>query len=755
MIALSCGILASLFLGSCTTPNTRWSDGSTAILVFSKTEGYRHKSIADGRDALSALGYDAGYTVVLSEDATVFNEDQLAGFAAVVFLNTSGDVLGRAQQEAFENYIRSGGGFVGVHADADTEYDWPWFGELVGARFDIHPDIQVDEASYSGGTNGEHHPVAWYREFGGGRAFYTAMGHTKDSYQEPLFLNHLAGGLAWAIGDDNALLVMPKKSKFKREVLDFDLDEPMELDEIPGEGIVFIERRGSIKFYDFAEKETRLLAELDVFYGNEDGLLGLAVDPDYRTNHWVYLFYTAPLEQSLQRVSRFTLESGALALDSEIILLEIPTDRFCCHSGGGLEFGENRQLYIGVGDNTNPFESDGFAPIDERLERALWDAQRSAANSMDMRGKILRITVEDDGTYSIPEGNLFPRGAAQTRPEIYVMGCRNPFRFTIDSVSGDLIWGDIGPDAGRDNPARGPMGMGEFNRANTAGNWGWPYSRGDNQAYVDYDFGSEQGGEQFDPASPVNDSPNNTGIRRLPSSRASFVWYSYGVQPEFPWLGSGGVNPMVGPVFYRQNFADSVNTFPEYFEGGIFLYEWMRDWVAVGHFDKMGKKLRRVEPFMPGEEFSHPMDMMFATDGSLYLLEYGQKWNQRNLDARLNRISYFADGVLDLSRVSAGKSREHIDKPAGQRLIEASDCRGCHGIEALVNGPSYKQIAERYGVTDRDYLADKIIEGGAGAWGERHMPPHPQVPLSDVEQMVGWILSLNPANQLREHGRRH
>src|SRR5690606_4783206 len=127
--------------------------------------------------------------------------------------------------------------------------------------------------------------------------------------------------------------------------------------------------------------------------------------------------------------------------------------------------------------------SSGYAPIDEREGRALWDAQKSAANANDLRGKILRIKPEDDGTYSIPEGNLFPVGTPGTRPEIYVMGCRNPFRFSIDSEAGYLYWGDVGPDAGKGDPDRGPHGMGEFDQARKAGNWGWPYTRGNNQAY--------------------------------------------------------------------------------------------------------------------------------------------------------------------------------------------------------------------------------------------------------------------------------
>ena len=127
-----------------------------------------------------------------------------------------------------------------------------------------------------------------------------------------------------------------------------------------------------------------------------------------------------------------------LLLDSEKILLVIPTDRHCCHSGGALEFGPNGNLFIAVGDNTNPFESSGFAPTDEREGRKAWDAQRSAANTNDLRGKILRIMPKADGTYAIPEGNLFPEGTPKTRPEIYVMGNRNPFRHSIDSETGYL-----------------------------------------------------------------------------------------------------------------------------------------------------------------------------------------------------------------------------------------------------------------------------------------------------------------------------
>lgn len=213
------------------------------VLVFSKTTGYRHTSIPDGIAAIHALGAEHGFEVEATEDAGVFTDDALASFAAVVFLNTTQDVLDAAQQAAFERYIRAGGGFAGVHAAADTEYDWPWYGGLVGAYFEHHPEIQaatvrvedpahpstdglpvewvrtdewydfrssprgrvrvlatLDEASYEGGRMGEDHPIAWCHAYDGGRAWYTAMGHTAESYAEPLFRRHLLGGIRYAAG---------------------------------------------------------------------------------------------------------------------------------------------------------------------------------------------------------------------------------------------------------------------------------------------------------------------------------------------------------------------------------------------------------------------------------------------------------------------------------------------------------------------------------------------------------------------------
>ncbi|WP_430424742.1 ThuA domain-containing protein [Maribacter litoralis] len=673
------------------------------ILVFTKTAEFRHGSIASGIAAIKKLGDENDFKVTATEDADYFVEDSLKNYEAVVFLNTTGDILDAVQQADFERYIQAGGGFVGVHAATDTEYDWPWYNKLVGAYFNGHPAVQkarlnvldknhittqmfdsvwekedewynfkninedinvvleLDENSYKGGANEGQHPASWYHEYNGGKAFYTVMGHTNETFENNQFLKHLLSGIDY-VSHGGTLDYskatsdrVPPENRFVKKVLDFNLDEPMELAELPGEGILFVERRGLLKIFDFKSESTKEVAKLDVLYLNEDGLIGLAVDPNYESNNWIYLFYSAKGDNPEQHISRFTLKDGKLDVASEKLLLTIPIIRECCHSGGALEFGPNGNLFITTGDNTNPFESQGFAPIDEREGRALWDAQKSAGNTNDLRGKILRITPKDDGTYSIPEGNLFAEGTPNTKPEIYIMGLRNPFRMSVDSKTGYVYWGDVGPDAGKNGINRGPKGIGEFNQARKAGFWGWPYTRGNNIPYNDYDFTKEKSGKKFDPNNIVNNSPNNTGMQNLPPAQESLIWFSYDRSEEFPWVGVGGVNPMGGPVYHASDYPNAKdNRFPEYFENKLFVYEWMRDWIYVVTLDE-NQDYVKAEPFMPNTEFSHPMDMTFGSDGNLYVLEYGQKWNTKNLDARLSRISYISGNRKPIAKIDVDK----------------------------------------------------------------------------------------------------
>ncbi|MEY3052769.1 MAG: hypothetical protein RLY31_2554 [Bacteroidota bacterium] len=728
----------NVFIG-CTTPTP------PKVLVFSKTNGFRHASVEAGVAAVRALGASNGFMVDATEDSTRLSEEFLSDYSAVVFLNTSGDVLNSSQQADFQRFIEAGGGFVGIHGAAATEYDWRWYGRLVGAFFRDHPpvqaavlrvenpehpvtaglpgvwdhqdewynfravlpsgkvystvpsslrpvpekdslarmldnvvpaakwvddpalpflepDIQVlltlQEGSWEGGRHGNRHPVSWCHAFEGGRSFYTGLGHTVECYNDSLFLQHLLGGIRYAIGEgkpDYRLARthrIPPSDRFVRTVLASNLNEPTELTVFPDGRVLFVERRGAIKVYDPVRDTVDLVCQFPVYDANEEGLMGVQLDPNWTENHWIYLFYSVydgpadPVfvaegnhhEGRYNRLSRFLFQDGMLHLSTEKVLLEVPELVGCCHTGGSIDFDGEGNLFLSTGDNTNPFESDGFAPIDGRKGRALWDARKSSANANDLRGKILRIRPMSDGTYTIPEGNLFAPGTPGTRPEIFVMGCRNPYRIAVDRRTGCVYWGDVGPDAGLDRPGRGSKGYDTWNRACEAGNYGWPMFRG-NHVYHDFDFSAGKSLGRFDPLRPANRSPFNTGREDLPPLRPPFVWYSYDESHEFPWVGTGGKNPMAGPVYHAEDFAPGTNRFPDYFQDKVFLYEWIRDWIYVAALDSAGH-LVQADPFLPQESFSGPMDMAFGPDGALYLLEYGESWFSQNLDARLNRIAY-------------------------------------------------------------------------------------------------------------------
>src|SRR5688500_9719131 len=250
----------------------------------------------------------------------------------------------------------------------------------------------------------------------------------------------------------------------------------MELAVAPDGRVFFTERAGMFYVYEPVSKKTRLLHQFPAKAVDKylNGLIGITLDPAFEKNNYIYFFYSSSTGNNYhQNVSRFRItEAGNLDTLSEKIIIKIPIDlEVSAHTGGSLAWDKHNNLYISTGDNTVPFESNGYAPLDERPGRLVYDAQRSAANPNDLRGKILRITPQPDGTYTIPAGNLFPPGTAGTKPEIYVMGCRNPYRIAVDTATSILYWGEVGPDAGRD-ATHAPRGYDEFNQAKQAGNFG-------------------------------------------------------------------------------------------------------------------------------------------------------------------------------------------------------------------------------------------------------------------------------------------
>jgi len=416
------------------------------------------------------------------------------------------------------------------------------------------------------------------------------------------------------------------------------IKQPMELAVAPDGRIFYIEIKGLLKLYDPSTQQTEVVGEIEVTTAQENGLIGLALDPNFKDNHWIYLQYSPP-EFPGQHVSRFTLVDGKLDMASEKVLLKYEEQRLqCCHHAGSLEFGPDGCLFIGTGDNTHPHgDSHGYAPIDERADKFPWDAQKSSSNTKSYNGKVLRIRPLADGTYEVPDGNLFPKDGSVGHPEIYVMGCRNPWRISVDQKTGYLYWGEVGPDAGKDGP-RGPRGYDEINQAKQAGNFGWPYFIADNQAYHDVDFTSEKIGAKFDPAHPVNESPNNTGARELPPATEAFIYYPGAAFEKFPEVGAGGRTACAGPAYDFDPANPSTTKFPPHYSRCLFVYEWSRHWIMAVHLTDQSE-IASMERFMPNHKFTRPVDMQFGPDGAMYMLEYGETWGE-NDDAKLVRIDY-------------------------------------------------------------------------------------------------------------------
>lgn len=700
--------ILTLFIGVTLVIFTGCSDkrkGEPTVLVFTKTAGYVHQSIPKGVAAIKKLGLENNFKVDTTSISSNFNDDNLKMYSAVIFLNTTEDVLNSNEETAFERYIQSGGGFVGIHAATDTEYDWNWYAKLVGAQFLSHPHNQeanfiikdknfaatsfftdsiwtrtdelynfkkmnpdvnviltIDESTYTGGANGAYHPMSWYHEYDGGRSFYTALGHTDESFEEENYLEHLLGGIQYAIGENNKLKYKNATSEYAPDPLRFSKNnlnlggffEPTEMTILPNLDVLIAQRRGEIMYYDHETEELSQVALLDVYHKTstpgvnaEEGIMGLQKDPNFATNNWVYVFYSPAGDEWVNRLSRFTFKDGVFDVDSEVKVLDVDSQReICCHTGGSIAFGGDGLLYVSTGDNTTPFDekgakytTNGYAPLNDEPGKDQFDARRSSGNTNDLRGKILRIRVNDDGSYDIPEGNLFPIGIEKTRPEIYTMGHRNPYRISVDPKNGYLYWGDVGPDANDDDfQNRGPRGHDEFGQAKTAGNYGWPLFVGDNKPYFDYDYATGISGKLFDPENPINDSRNNTGLNELPPAQSAMIWYPYNKSTEFPQVGTGGRNAMAGPAYYNDMFPKETSL-PIYYNEKVIIYEWMRGWMKAvslfpnGDFNKM-------EPFAPTIKLNNLIDMEVAPNGKIYLLEYGSGWFQQNDDSGLSVIEF-------------------------------------------------------------------------------------------------------------------
>ncbi|WP_267242051.1 ThuA domain-containing protein [Streptomyces sp. PR69] len=608
-----------------------------------------------------------------------------------------------------------------------------WFNWAENPSGAVHTVARVRESSYTpaAGANGWDHPVSWCRDYDGGRSFYTAMGGTAAGFAETDFREHLRGALAWtarlARADCKATIdahyTATRVTKPNQPGRHDQIGEPHGLDIAPDGRVFYIGRggggpsqpvvtdwddpdigkgRGEIHVYDPSTRQVTLAGALTVFGNkggggelikNEEGLLGIALDPDFLTNGWVYLHYTPhsrinrDTRMAERYVSRFTFDRAAGRLDpaSEKVLLKWPVQiHSCCHAGGGLAFDSRGNLYIATGDNNSSGFSGGYSgnnPEPAFKGVAFADARRTSGNTNNLNGKILRIHPEDDGTYTLPAENLFTgkepdEGGGKTRGEIYVMGVRNPARIFVDKTTDVLYAGWVGPDAGAPSTTWGPAKYDTFAAITKAGNHGWPYCMGNNQPYRDRnlpDPGKPLG--WYDCDAPRNESPHNDGLVRLPPVTPNTVWYApQGGAPDFPrdadgvpsyrlqdqrlllpWLKGGAQAAMNGPVYRYDADSDSTVKWPAYWDGKWFVgdfYDGGQPRHAVltapgasgeGGLPVHAETLKRIVPVGEGG-IRNLMDWKFAPDGSLYVLDYGRGFFTSHSASALWRITYTGGG---------------------------------------------------------------------------------------------------------------
>jgi len=605
----------------------------------------------------------------------------------------------------------------------------------------VHTVAQVEEKNYNPGlgANGAFHPVSWCRDYDGGRSFYTGMGHTDGSYGEAAFRTHLLGALKWTTGMVRADCKATIASNYKMERLTAP-NQAGQLDQIgeshgvtiAPEGTVFYVGKaacagntvptpnewtnpdigkgcGTIHQWDPRTKKVKLLTTLEVMGNrgsggelvkNEEGLLGLVTDPNWVDNGWLYVYWMP--HESIDRdnrigkrtVSRFTYDHEGQTLDlasrKDLLSWDVQIHS-CCHAGGGMAFDKAGNLYVGSGDSNSSQGSSGYSGnnwTEEYKGVSFQDARRTSGNTNDLNGKIIRIHPEADGTYTIPEGNLFPEGTAKTRPEIYVMGVRNISRLQIDPEHDWLTAAWVGPDAGSPNPDLGPAKYETATIITEAGNHGWPYCMGNRQPYRDRsnnDATVLTG--WYDCDNPINSSPRNTGLVTLPPVKDNMIWYSPdGGGPVFPdrpgsniptynaadatytqpYLKGGGQAVMTGPTYhYDRVDTDSGVAWPEYWDDKWFIGDQSNannriavtvdpDGVPTAQPPLFAETVLPIVRSGSGDDrLQSWMDAKFGPDGALYLLDYGGGFFSVHPNQKLVRVTYQGGGPTPATTTSS------------------------------------------------------------------------------------------------------
>jgi glucose/arabinose dehydrogenase len=513
-------------------------------------------------------------------------------------------------------------------------------------------------------------------------------------------------------------------SNYEKVTLTKNTGEPVDMAVLPDRRVLHTARNGDVRLTDPDAGTTRVVNTIPVYNNSEDGLQTVTLDPDFATNQWVYLYYaprtmTAPYPTTtptgsapnmlpagadesywdqwkgynqLTRV-KWDEANDSLDLATEQVILKVEVQRGqCCHVAGDVDFDDDGNLYLATGDNTPASApgANGFAPNNDAPGmNPGFDSRRGAGNTNDLRGKILRISVQADGTYTVPDGNLFAPGTARTRPEIFAMGLRNPFRIDVDPDTGSVSWGDYGPDAGAPNPDRGPLGYVEWQTTaiDTPLNAGWPYCTGDQFNYNEWNFATATPGPFFDCAAGAeNNSRWNTGLDVVPPAVPATLYYGDNNTHQ-PWpeltdfSPAGGQGPMGGPVYHFDDLNPSTTKFPAYWDDKAFFGEFSQDYLAAFSLDWPAGPVTHIEHFLPNAALEtngmpitdSPMDLEFGPDGSLYVLDYGDGFFRANPDAGLYRIDYSPGNkapraVIEADPVSSSSAPLTVDFDGGSSI---------------------------------------------------------------------------------------
>ena len=487
----------------------------------------------------------------------------------------------------------------------------------------------------------------------------------------------------------------PPRSQFKATVVLGNLSDPTQMAFLPDGRLYLLNIKGNIQIVDPKTGQATPGGTIPTSNVHEDGLHSLVLDPAFATNRRVYALFGTQQPKPAMVVARFVAQaSGALDISSrkDLLTVEVLMGQSEEHTTGCLAFGPDGNLFVSFADNTRNIFSGtgmGYAPRDPR--RPEYDAQRSAANSNDLRGKILRIRPEEDGTYTVPDGNLFAKGEAKTRPEIYVMGLRHPFRITVDQKTGWLFWAEPGPNASQDNANQGPRGYEEVNLAKDPGNYGWPYCIANNFCYTQFDYAAGTGGAVYNPASLTNSSANNTGIAALPAARPALIWYPYNSNgTAFPIFGSGTTNTgMLGPVYRYDAANPSTAKLPPYFDGRLVLFDFSRSLIHTVKLDEAGKvdTVERLWDQSPSNALQNPIDCKVGPDGALYFLAWGNNGSYPHNAGTGSLVRLEYTGPSTPARPAAARTAsgngwvllapgERWAPPSGIARAEAYDPRG-------------------------------------------------------------------------------